>query len=165
MKYKVSVETSPLQTMLDLKGERDFLQTWPVLANLVLPTENNTASMSADMAVYWIGRRHWLIRAPLEQEENLSLISDAAQNVDNVSAIIVSDATTFYRISGPDADQVLSIASPLDVHSSVFPVNGVSYTECFGLKALVLHYKDGYEIGVDRSYADMLGDCFARAIE
>jgi hypothetical protein len=60
--------------------------------------------------------------------------------------------------------QKYSIASPLDIHDSVFPDNGVTYTDAFGLKAPVVRCEDRFEIGTDRSYFDMMGDCFARAI-
>lgn len=77
---------------------------------------------------------------------------------------MVSDVLSFYSVQGEDSDQLISIASPLDIHKSVFPANGVSYKEFFGIKALVVRSDNGFDVGVDRSYFDMMGDCFNRAV-
>jgi len=168
MKYQVSINASVLQAMLDLKGDQpclqNWLRSWPELADLVFPDVKNTAGKCNDTATYWIGQSHWLVRAPLEREAALASIARAAETLTDVSAIVVSDAMAFYRIQGPDADQIISIASPLDIHDSVFPFNGVTYTEFFGLKALIIRCNDGFEIGTDRSYFDMMGDCFAHTV-
>lgn len=164
MNYQATITVTDLHAMLDLKGDRVFLQAWPALAELAFPTTNNTFDARASKYVYWIGKQHWLVRAPLEQEQALYSIAKSAETIDEISATIVSDAMSFYRIVGVDADQVMSIASPLDIHPSVFPKNGVTYTEAFGIKALVVRCEGGFEIGVDRSYFDMIGDCFGRAV-
>jgi len=164
MNYQVTIAVSALHAMLDLKGDRDFLQAWPVLKELKLPTINNTAEEHAGNCVYWVGKQHWLIRAPLDHEQAFYSIAKSADMIDEVSATIVSDAMSFLSIKGQNADQVMSIASPLDVHPSVFPKNGVTYSEAFGIKALIIRCEGGFEIGVDRSYFDMIGDCFGRAL-
>lgn len=164
MNYQVTIAATDLHAMLDLKGDSDFLQAWSILADLKFPKLNNTAEECEGKSVYWIGKQHWLVRAPLDQEQALYSIANSAKKIDEVSAIIVSDATSFISIKGHDADQIISIASPLDVHPSVFPKNGVTYTEVFGIKALIIRCEGGYEIGVDRSFFDMIGDCFGHAL-
>jgi len=164
MNYQVNITATDLHAMLDLKGSHDFIQSWPVLAELEFPTTHNTFEERAGFCVYWIGKQHWLVRASLEQEPALHSIAKSVDSLDDVSAIIVSDAMSFFSIMGHDADQVISIASPLDVHPSVFPENGATYTEAFGIKALVVRCEGGYEIGVDRSYFDMIGDCLDHAL-
>ena len=61
----------------------------------------------------------------------------------------------FYSITGADAAHVLSIASPMDTHNSVFPQNGASFTEAFGIEVLVLRSENEFEVAIDRSYGDM----------
>jgi len=58
--------------------------------------------------------------------------------------------------------EVLDRASPLDTHPSAFPSRGAAYTAAFGLKTLVVRRHDGFELALDRSYADMAG-CLSRA--
>jgi len=164
MIYQVSIEVSPQQAMLDLKGDIQFLKSWAAMGNLEFPTLPNSAITCADTSIYWIGREHWLVRAPLDAEERLYSISEAAGMIDEISAIVISDVLSFYSVQGADSDQLISIASPLDVHKSVFPANGVTYTEFFGIKALVVRTDGGFEVGVDRSYFDMMGDCFGRVM-
>jgi len=164
MIYQVSIEECPLQALLDLKGRADFLQSWPVLAELAFPEQKNTARHGSEMAVYWIGRQHWLIRSSLEHEHRFHSIVQAADPMDAVSATVISDSVSFYRVTGKDADDVLSIASPLDIHARLFPKTGVTYTDVFGIKALLVRCENGYEIGVDRSYFDMIGVYLHKAV-
>ncbi|MGI9388411.1 MAG: sarcosine oxidase subunit gamma, partial [Boseongicola sp.] len=63
-----------------------------------------------------------------------------------------------------DADQIMSIASPLDLHPSVFPENGATFSEVFGLKALILRQPEGFCVAVEQSFGDMIEDYFARAM-
>lgn len=164
MIYQVSIEVVPQQAILDLKGDLHFFKNWTAMENVEFPTLPNSASSGSDGSIYWIGREHWLVRASLAAEEKLLSITEAARLVDEISAVMISDTMSFYSVQGDDSDQLISIASPLDVHKSVFPENGVTYTEFFGIKGLVVRTDRGFEIGVDRSYFDMIGDCFGRVV-
>jgi sarcosine oxidase subunit gamma len=73
------------------------------------------------------------------------------------------DAFKFFEVVGPDAAEIISIASPIDHHISVFPENGVSYTNIFGIKGLLIRINDGFEIVVESSYADLMQDFLKRA--
>lgn len=81
----------------------------------------------------------------------------------DISIVLVSDTLKFFNIDGPDADQIVAIACPLDIHPSVFPHHGATYTEAFGLKALLMRVPGGFEIAVESSFADMIDDYFVRA--
>ena len=52
----------------------------------------------------------------------------------------------------------------VDLNVESFPENGTTYTEAFGLKALVCRCEGGYELSVERSFGDMLEDYLSRAI-
>lgn len=168
--YNVTLERQKLCTVVELQGPMQEVADLPGLLPPEFPSTPNTYEKSpdSDKTLYWIGPQRWLLRAALNQEAELKRLLAEQQLPDAVSAVLVSDSLSFFKITGIDASAVISIASPLDVHSSVFPDNGASYTEAFGLKALVIRCdtgtSKGFEVVVERSYTDMLYDYFQRAI-
>jgi sarcosine oxidase gamma subunit len=60
------------------------------------------------------------------------------------------------EIRGSESNEILFIASPLDIHPTVFSLNGASYTEAFSLMAFVIRQKDRFDLAVERSFGDML---------
>ncbi len=103
------------------------------------------------------------MRADLDQEDRLMDFTRLERAPVHISIVLVSDTLTFFGISGPDADQIIKIASPLDIHPTVFPCDSSSYTEIFGIKGLVIRNNDGFEIAVESSYSDMIDDFLRRA--
>jgi len=163
MIYDVAIKRRGISALFDLKGKaEDFA---PVLSTLGLafPETANTSARAGERELYWIGVDHWLLRAPLEEEQDLEEIFDAAPGAENASIVPISDTLALFEVSGPDARQILAIASPLDCHPSVFPENGVTYTEAFGLKALVIRRDSGFELAVDQSFGPMVADYLDRA--
>ena len=172
MHYQVTLERKNLCTVVELQGPLHEVAGVPGLSPLKFPSTPNTYEKSQDsdksQTLYWIGPQRWLLRAELDQEADLKRSLAEQELPDAVSAVLVSDSLSFFNITGVDASAVISIASPMDVHPSAFPDNGASYTEVFGLKALVIRcdpeLNKGFEVAVEQSYADMLQDCFQRAI-
>jgi len=166
MHYQVTLERQKLCTVVELQGPLQEVSNLPGLLPLKFPSIPNTYEKSpdSDRTLCWIGPQRWLLRAELDQEADLKRILNERELPDTVSAVLVSDSLSFFKITGVDASAVISIASPMDVHPSVFPYNGASYTEAFGLKALVIRCDEEFEVAVERSYADMLHDYFQRAI-
>ena len=74
----------------------------------------------------------------------------------------ISDTLIFFSVSGPEAQDVMAIASPLDTHASVFSSNSATFSEVFSVRALILRTGDAFHLGVDRSYGPMIGDYLAR---
>jgi len=164
MSYDVEIRELDLSAIFDLKGPMEHLK--PRISGLApaFPDRANTATRSGDMEFYWIGPDHWLLRGPIEGENELIATIDPSAASGDISIVLISDTLAFFSISGPDADQIMAIASPLDTHRSAFPANGATFTEAFGLKALVVRRDDGYDLGCDRSYGDMVADYLLRAV-
>jgi sarcosine oxidase subunit gamma len=104
-----------------------------------------------------------LLRADIACEDALTTGLRPADAPPDISIVRVSDTLTFFRITGPDAAQVMSIGCPLDLHPDVFLGDAVSYTEFFGLKALVMRCDDGFDCAVEQSFSDMIADYLERA--
>lgn len=163
MSYDVEIRKMDPSAMFDLKGRIDDLRPWIADMAPAFPERANTATASGDLELYWIGPDHWLLRGPIEGEDELLKRFDPPSTPESVSIVLISDTLAMFRITGPDADPIMAIASPLDTHRAAFPANGVTFTEAFGLKALVIRRDDGFELGCDRSYGDMVADYLERA--
>ena len=113
--------------------------------------------------MYWLAPERWLLRTDLDREDELLAITNPAEAPTEISVVQVSDTLQVFSITGPEAGEIISIASPLDHHISVFPPTGVTFTDIFGIKGLVIRCENGFEIAVERSYGDMVEDYLTRA--
>lgn len=164
MGYDVNIKRLELSTVIDLKGEVSAIKKWVDEDILpVFPEQANTATYHDGLALYWIGHEHWLLRSDIAREGELLNLMRLDTLPAELSIVLVSDTLQFFEVTGPDASEIISIASTMDHHPSVLPENGVSYTNIFGLKGLLLRCTDGFEIAIERSYGDMIEDCLSRA--
>ena len=162
MGYDVTIEREGLSAVIDLQGDADAVADWAGAGLPPMPEQPNTANVDNGLSLYWIAPERWLLRADLEREDELLAMSRPHEAPPDISVVQVSDTLQFFSITGPDAGDILSIATPLDHHPSVFPANGATYTEIFNIKGLVVKQPDGFEIAVERSFADLLADYLAR---
>lgn len=163
MAYHAEIQRLGAMALFDLKGSEADLSEWCGDALPPFPASPNTSTENNGATLLHIGRQHWLLVADLSRETVLEAQLKPTEAPPEISIVRVSDTQCFFRITGADADQILSIASPLDVHPTVFPENGSSFTEAFGLKALVLRCPDGFLLAVEQSFGDMLDDYLSRA--
>nr|WP_306266428.1 hypothetical protein [Pararhizobium sp. IMCC3301] len=163
MSYDVHINRQDISALFDLKGDQEALERWAGQSLPAFPDAANRLTRSEHASLYCVGRNHWIVRAELEHEEALlaALKPDAAPA--DVSVVLISDTLTFFDVTGPDAAAIMSIACPLDLHPAAFGETTVTFTEMFGLKALVLRLADGFEFAVDQSFGNMITDYLARA--
>lgn len=162
MPYHAEITRIGALALFDLKGPQDDLRHWASPLPAFPDTANTLTPGRPELLC--IGRAHWLLRAPLADEAALETQLRPTQAPESISIVQISDTTCFFEITGPDADQILSIASSLDTHPTVFPTNGATYSEAFGLKALISRTQGGFLVGVEQSFGDMIEDYFAKAM-
>jgi len=165
MGYAAEISRVGAMTLFDLKGRQKALADWAGEALPPFPSLPNTSASKDDMDLLFIGPDHWLLHAPLGREAELETALNPTEAPPDISIVRISDTQTFFSINGPDANQIISIATPLDVHPSVFPENGATFTEAFGLEALILRKSDGFGLVVEQSFGDMVEDYFDRAMK
>jgi heterotetrameric sarcosine oxidase gamma subunit len=165
MAYAAEISRVGAMALFDLKGAQEALADWAGETMPPFPNTPNTSASKDDMDMLFAGPDHWLLRAPLEREAELDSALKPSDALPEISIVQISDTQTFFSITGPDAEQIISVASPLDVHSSVFPENGATITEAFGLKALIMRKSDGFWLAVEQSFGDMVEDYFDRAMK
>ena len=163
MAYDVQIERTGIEALIDIQGSAETLRDWVGEKCPPLPQQANSASSQDGLSLCWIGPERWLLRAPIEREDELLAITRPASAPLDISIVLVSDTLCFFRIDGADAAQVVAIACPLDTHASAFPENGISYTEIFGIKGLLARRGDGFDLAIESSFGDMVEDYLQRA--
>ena len=164
MAYQATIKKHGLLAIFDIKGDASAVAKRLSQLGFSLPENKNMAIEKDGQHLCWIGETHWLLLAPAEKEAQLldSLVPhDPALDC---RVVLVSDAYSFFSVRGNQADDILAIASPLDIRRINFPDNAASYTELFGIRALVLRRQNGYSIAVERSYADMVSVYFDKVL-
>lgn len=108
MPYDVTTARLPISVLFDLKGPPDALATWaPSLP--AFPRAPNTLTRKDGVDLCHIGPNRFLLRAMITREDDLLQALRPAEAPPEISIVRISDTTTFFRITGPDAAQVLSI--------------------------------------------------------
>ncbi len=161
MTYQATTRNLPPCAVIDLKGSADDIA--PRLQSLGLPAAvAGRAVRSGTMELLKAGPEHWLLLAPLDQEERLLHALQANAWAADSLVLGVSDLYQFFAIEGADARQLVAVASPLDADTVAFPDDGATFTEAFGQRVLLLRRPHGFDLAVERSYAPMLTDYFSR---
>ena len=164
MAYQATIEKQGLSTIFDIKGDASAVAKRLSQLGLTLPASANMSIEKDGQHLCWIGETHWLLLAPVEKEAQLLDSLAPHDPALDCRIVLVSDAYSFFSVRGDQADDILAIASPLDIRRINFPDNAASYTELFGIRGLVLRRQNGYSVAVERSYADMVSVYFNKVL-
>ena len=165
MVYEVKINRQKISALFDIKGS--LLNVKELLASLFqkIPEEANTFISNNGKTLMYIGRDHWILRGPIEEEEELNTLLKLGATLLNTSVVLVSDTLTFFSVSGVGAKDIMAIASPLDFYETKFRENSVTFSEVFGIKALIKRVENGFEFGADQSYGDMVEDYLHKSVK
>lgn len=163
MGYDVQIHRLELNAVIDMQGKADAIAKWVKGDLPPFPEKPNTANESHGLSLYWIAPESWLLRSSIENEDRMLEMTQPGSAPVDISIVLISDTFRFFKILGPDAGEIISTACSMDHHPSEFPQNGVSYTNIFGIKGLLIRIEAGFEIAVEASYADMIEDFLTRA--
>ena len=164
MGYQATIKKLGLSAIFDIKGDASAASKRISHLGLVLPSEVNTATEKDGQYLCWVGENHWLLLAPAEKENQLLDTLAPHDPAMDCRIFLVSDAYTFFTVTGNQANEILAIASPLDIRLINFPENAATYSELFGIRGLIMRQQKGYLIAVERSYADMIAIDFEKVL-
>ena len=164
MGYQATIKKLGLSTIFDIKGDASAASKRISHLGLVLPSEVNTATEKDGQYLCWVGENHWLLLAPAEKENQLLDTLAPHDPAMDCRIVLVSDAYTFFTVTGNQADEILAISSPLDIRLINFPENAATYSELFGIRGLIMRRQNGYLIAVERSYTDMIAIYFKKVL-
>jgi len=141
----------PPATRFVLRGDVEVMTAAGKALGLSLPTEACRASVAAAAAGLWLGPDETLLVLPLQSSAQAQLAE--ALSARPHSLVDVSHRQTALEVSGPDAEALLAVGCPLDLHLSRFPV-GMCTRTVFAKCEIVLWRKapDLFHIEVWRSF-------------
>jgi sarcosine oxidase subunit gamma len=158
--YQANFQIQAMTAVFDLKGHPvDILHRLEAAG--LEPGADPHANLQTGL-VYKVAPQHWLVRTTLAQETSLFAQLTEAPCASDTLIINVSDAYVFIQIDGPEAEQMIAIASPIDPRAMPVGAASATFTEVFGQKALLIRQHHGYEIAVERSYCQLMLDYFSR---
>ena len=158
MTYDVVLAKLPPKALFELQGDPKHLGDW---VGVGMPEGMNVAVWTQQGQIIRTGPKRWLLSGDLSGEAALFQTLRPSDCPPEISIVCISDTLAFWAISGPDAEHEVSIARPLDLHPSVFPDIGATFTEAFGQRALILRPPSGFELAMDRSYAVFVDEYLA----
>lgn len=164
MSYDVIITRQSISALFDIKGTAQAVEK--ELGNVLpmLPDRPNSLTRDGALALMFIGRDHWILRAPIDQEAKLIAALKPGEAAEALSIVQVSDTLTFFSVTGSQADDIMAIASSLDLRPSRFGEDKVTYSEVFGLQSLVQRVEGGFEFAVDQSFSDFVADYLNRIV-
>ncbi len=158
MAYDVNIERKLLNALFDIKGSiRDVKSHLKEYIDS-FPTEPNSYISQGNWKIFYVGPNHWILMAPILEEEHLLSSLRPHDCPNSISIGLISDTLTFFQINGPDAFDIMSIASTLNLNSDSFTSETATFSEIFGLKALIFQDGEGYQFAIDRSFGDMVSN-------
>jgi len=157
MAYEVTVARAGLEAMLDLRGPPGKIAECLADLSLAPPALANSALVHGESVVLWVGPQRWLISAPLSREAELQQLAERARDDVEVSVILVSDYYSRFDLDGRQVHDVLAQATPLDLRPAVFAPGAASFSEFFGIAALLYcTAATSCRVYVERSYGDFI---------
>ena len=124
--------------------------------NLSLPKAANTASVSEEVTILWLGPDEWLVVTPEGGEEMVAAALRRAVSEGFAGVVELGSGQTVIEIAGPRAREVIAKGCPLDLHPRMFGPGSCAQSRL--ARALVtIAQVDGtptFELIVRRSFAD-----------
>jgi len=150
-----------LLDMLNLRGDASdtaFVQAIKQATGLALPVKPNTASVSAERQLFWLGPDEWLLKVPQGAGEAIEAALRAALAGKHFSVVQVGSGNTTITVQGPAAADLLSCGCPLDLHPRTFPDGALAQSHIAKANVVLYCVKAGtsFEVTVRRSFADYL---------
>jgi|TARA_B110000438_G_scaffold1925_1_gene2010 sarcosine oxidase subunit gamma len=165
MVYEVKINRQKISALFDIKGNLSDVKKLLSHFFQKIPEKANTSISKSCKTLMYIGQDNWILRGPIEEEEELNSLLKSGATRSNISVVLVSDTLTFFSVTGLGAKDIMAIASPLDFYEKKFRENSVTFSEVFGTKALIQRIENGFEFGVDQSYSDMVEDYLYKSIK
>jgi len=145
------LRSAPAATRLILRGDAEVMSAAGKALGLSLPADTCRAVVGAAATGLWLGPDETLLLLPVDASAP-AILADALSALPH-SLVDVSHRQTALEVNGPDAETMLAVGCPLDLHSSAFPV-GMCTRTVFAKCEIVLWRKapDLFHIEVWRSF-------------
>ena len=99
MSYNVKIVRENLSALFDLKGEKSEMREY--LQNFYgpIPLTPNTCNSNGAWKLMYVGPKHWILKAPIDDEEKLVSLLRPDNAPKSLSIVLISDTLTFFSLS------------------------------------------------------------------
>lgn len=134
-------------------------------AGLAFPREANRFTTQGSTRILWTGPDDWMIVDERPDASNLLIALEAAFKGHHAAIVEVSGNRVGFRISGPDARELMQRVSALDFDPPHFALGHCAGTTVARTQAFIMQTGDEptYELLVRRSFAAYLADWLVTA--
>ena len=136
-------------------------------SGIALPKVANTTSHGDGLDVFWIGRARWLLRGPLDAEEELmGRLAPLREAPRDGCRLRLRLLRRIHRRGPRHPSRACAGVVHWTCDERGFPLDAASFTSLFSLRAL-LHYESSpstYALYVEASVADYVQACLQSAV-
>lgn len=155
MPYDVKVTEQPIYTIINIRGSGAARDAFSKVLELELSTQVSTVASNRDVCVLTVGPDEWIVSGPSAKEKELE--TNLRKAVDGMFAAVtvVSDMNRVYRVSGPEARDVLAQGTSIDLHSRTFGPGKCARTAFAKTTGAVIHQIDDlptFDVYIECSY-------------
>jgi len=162
MAYRVDISRNDIAALFDLRGDPALLAAHLQTAKLALPAGPNTRAAHGPVTLLRVGPRRLVLLGASLPDAALAAALGALAADPLLAAADISDAFIAFTVAGPEAQDVMAQATPLDIGREAFAEDAASFTEVFGQTGLVMRAAGGFAVLIERSYGDYI-EAFFRA--
>ena len=96
MVYDVQISREPIRALFDIKGSKNEVRR--LLTGIFdnLPKNKNTFVLQKAKTLMFVGSDHWILKADLEEEDQLKAVLNPDLVSSSISVVVVSDSLTFF---------------------------------------------------------------------
>lgn len=149
----------PFKGQLALRGnsaDHEFIEGVQVVLGVGVPLHPNTAIVSGDITVLWLGPDEWLVVTPDGQEAELAKKINDALAGQHFAVSDVSDSRAVIALTGARARDVLMKGCSLDLHARVFNAGDCAQSSLARCDMLLhqINEMPTYDVYIHRSFSD-----------
>ena len=164
--YQAEVSGPERPALISLRIGAEGLPAVERVLGVTAPRPAGFVSRNGSVTMFGPGPDEWLIRTGPDEEEDWLAKLEAATAASFSAVVLVSDAYRIFTIAGPDTLDVLTQATGVDIHPSVFPTGRAVRTAFAKVGALIHRLDDrpSFDIYVDAAVSRYAGRWIESAI-
>ncbi len=156
MSYDAEVTRPPAPALVTVHLHPRAREAVENAMGLSLPSSSRVANGPGNSIAFRIGPQEWLLHASPEEEDTLVDRLESAVDGEFASVVVVTDAHARFRVSGPDAREVLCQAVAIDLDPRGFEP-GRACRCAFGKTSALVHCvsdEPAYDIYVESTLTE-----------
>ncbi len=153
MGFDVAVQFKETVALIDVRGTPECMRSVLMDLGMNLPETPYSMLRWESGTVCRVGRKWCIVMTDMSRELGLAADLDELSRGVLVQCTCVTDSYRGINLTGPNARDVLSQITPLNLHE--FKDKSATFTEIFGLRGFIIRCgAEHYTVFCDRSYAD-----------